>query len=318
MAWSTSRPAKSPDPETAAQHLKDALKFLLYFAAVIVCGCALAPPLWWAGQALGAALEIELLTDQTFQRYFNRAILVAAVVLLWPLFRWLDIRSFADFQLRRNRRAARDAGVGFAAAFLLLLAMGGVSVACGIYELQEIIRWYKYWKIPGTMTAVSLLEEALFRGVILGLVMRSSTPLAAAVFSSALYSIVHFLKPQEVDLGPVHWLSGFQLLPYSFHQFAEPLLVLGGFTTLFAIGLVLAQTRLATRSLWLPIGLHAGWIAGNRVFNITFKQQEVVWPWFGPRIEIGLAPLATVILTGLLLHLLLRRRAHDDAAAEAG
>ncbi len=304
-ASSTSLPAKSLHLN---DHVKDAGKFLAYFVAIVVVGCSIAPPLWWAGQAIGSALGIELLTDQTFQRYFNRAILVAAVVLLWPLFHWLKIKSFAEFQLTRNPARWRDLGIGFAAAFVILLLMGMISIVFSIYELQEIIRWHKYWKIPATMTAVSLLEEALFRGIILGLVLRSARPVAAAVFTSALFSIVHFLKPKEVDIGEISWLSGFQLLPYSFHQFTEPLLVLGGFTTLFAIGMVLAQSRLATRSLWMPIGLHAGWIAGNRVFNITFKQQDVVWPWFGPRIEIGLAPLVTVIITGILIYLLTRNR----------
>lgn len=288
--------------------MKAALLFLAYFLGVIVLGCLVAPPLWWAGQAVGGALGLDILTDQTFQRYFNRAVLVAAVVLFWPLFKALDIRAWSDFRLRRNPRPVRDLGLGFASAIVLLLAMGLVSVAAGIYELQEVIRWGKYGKIPGTMAAVSLLEELLFRGVILGLVMRTSGAWTAAIFSSALFSIVHFLKPREVDIGPVDWLSGFELLPYSFHQFAEPWLVLGGFTTLLAIGLVLAVSRLRTASLWMPIGLHAGWIAGNRVFNITFKQQDVAWPWFGPRIEIGLAPLATVVLTGVVVLALTRHR----------
>ena len=45
------------------------------------------------------------------------------------------------------------------------------------------------------------------------------------------------------------------------------MLVLAGFTTLFLIGLILADARLQTRSLWLPIGLHAGWILASGAFN---------------------------------------------------
>lgn len=288
--------------------MKDALKFIVYLLAVLVLGCLIAPPLWWVGQGLGSVFGLEILTEQTFQRYFNRAVLIAAVVLLWPLIRWLDIRSWSDFGLRSNPQSLHHVATGFVLAFGLLLVMGLASVTLGIYDFQSTIRWSKFWKIPGTMLAVSLLEEVLFRGAILGLVMRTARPMTAAFFTSALYSIVHFLKPLEIELDAIIWTSGFALLPFSFHQFADPLLVLGGFSTLFAIGIVLALTRLSTRSLWLPIGLHAGWIAGNRVFNITFKQQDTLWPWFGPRIEIGLAPLLTVLITGLTLAWLLHRK----------
>ncbi len=288
--------------------MKYALRITACLMAVVVLGCLLAPPLWWAGQSVGSALGLELLTGQSFQRYFNRSMLVAAVVLLWPLIRWLEITSWRDFGLARNPQAFKDAVIGFVLAIGLLLAMGLVSVGLGVYDVQGTIRWGKFWKIPGTMLAVSLIEEVLFRGVILGLVLRTARPFTGVLFTSALFSIIHFLKPMEVELATISWASGFALLPYSFHQFADPVLVLGGFSTLFAIGVVLALTRLATRSLWMPIGLHAGWIAGNRVFNITFKQQDTLWPWFGPRIEIGLAPLATVILTGLVLAWLLKKQ----------
>ena len=75
-----------------------------------------------------------------------------------------------------------------------------------------------------------------------------------------LFSILHFLKSPEQSTDTVTWLSGFVSLGNSFSQFAEPLLVTAGFTTLFLLGWILADARVRTHSLWLPIGLHAGWI----------------------------------------------------------
>jgi hypothetical protein len=64
-----------------------------------------------------------------------------------------------------------------------------------------------------------------------------------------LYSIVHFLKAPEQTSTTVGWLSGFNSIANGFAQFADPLLVLAGFTTLFLIGWILADARLQTRSL---------------------------------------------------------------------
>jgi hypothetical protein len=84
-------------------------------------------------------------------------------------------------------------------------------------------------------------------------------------------------------------------------------MLLGGFATLFAIGMVLAWSVLRTGNIWMAVGLHMGWIAANRFFHILFRRRDDLPPWFGERIEIGVAPLLTVVATGLLLALLIRR-----------
>ena len=85
---------------------------------------------------------------------------------------------------------------------------------------------------------VALLEEALFRGALQGVVRRTATDGAALVFVAALFAAVHFLKPPENAVAPheVAWWSGFALVPQAFWQFGEPKLLLGGFTTLFLVG----------------------------------------------------------------------------------
>ncbi len=280
---------------------------------MLLLACLIAPPLWWGGQWAIETFDLQFLAKYEFQKYFNRSILIAAVLLLVPAARYLQLTKWRQFGLQRNPHPWRDLGVGFALAFVLLIAMGLISYAMDWHRIQNEIRWDKFAKIPMTAGAVSILEEVLFRGVLLALVMRTAPKLVAVLFISALYSILHFLKPLNRQLDEITWLSGFEILPDSFHRFADPLLVMGGFFTLFAIGLVLAHTRLRTASLWMPIGLHAGWIAGNRVFSILFKQREVVYPWYGPSIEVGLAPLLTVILTGVIAAWYLRnRRIHSS------
>ena len=51
------------------------------------------------------------------------------------------------------------------------------------------------------------------------------------------------------------------------------MMVLAAFATLFLIGCILADARVLTRSLWLPIGLHAGWIFASGTFSWLARPQ---------------------------------------------
>jgi membrane protease YdiL (CAAX protease family) len=99
----------------------------------------------------------------------------------------------------------------------------------------------------------------------------------------------------------VNWTSGFISLTHSFDQFAEPMLVLAGFATLFLIGVVLACARLRTRSLWLPIGLHGGWVFANGAFNKIAHREITALPWLGKSLLIGVVPLGVCFVSWVLL-----------------
>lgn len=281
----------------------DLAKILLYFAATIALAALLAPPLFWAGRALGGAgPAAAMLAEMDFQRYFNRAFLIAALALLWPLARALRIRSVADFGIEPNRRWRGDLLFGFGAAMACIWAYGAVLLAAGLSEFKDPLPWHRIPSALGTAAAVSVIEEAFFRGGLLGVLLRTLGRRSALVAVSAIYSIVHFLKPPEGAIPPesVTWLSGFALVPLVFRQFAEPLLLLSGFGTLFLLGWIFGAATVATRSLWLAIGLHAGAILAARSFSVLTKRQEAMLPWVGENLATGLAPLAAL---GLLLGL---------------
>ena len=92
---------------------------------------------------------------------------------------------------------------------------------------------------------------------------------------------------------------------HSFDQFGSPLLVLAVWTTLFLIGIILAYARLRTQSLWLPIGLHAGWIFGNGVFNRIAHREVTVLPWLGKSLLVGVVRLGICLISWLILKLFL-------------
>ena len=118
-------------------------------------------------------------------------------------------------------------------------------------------------------------------------------------WTSGLFALVHFLKPDPaVRVPEVGWLSGFALVPHSFHQFAEPLLFVGGFGTLLTLGLVLGVALRRTGSLWMSIGFHGGLVLAKGVFLKAFGQVAELPPWAGPQLQVGLAPVCALVLAG--------------------
>jgi membrane protease YdiL (CAAX protease family) len=292
--------------------LKALGQILLYLVATVLIGALLAPPLYWIAHAAAAHLhngQVTAFIAQTdFQRFFDRAITIAALMLLWPLLRALRIENFGyDLGLRRDRRGWRRLATGFALALVTLLALGAVLIFTGVYRMREHMSYGKLAWLPVTAITVSLLEEILFRGALQGAVRKTTVDGFAMVMVAILFAAVHFLKPPAHGIAPaaIRWWSGLALLPDTLDQFGQPALLLGGFSTLLVVGLILGYARDRTRSLWMPVGLHAGWALGKMALLAVTRHSEA-WPWLGPDILIGLAPLLTLLATWVILWLMLR------------
>jgi uncharacterized protein len=294
--------------------LKDAARLLLYLAGIVLLGALAAPPLFWLGQSLIAHGILPSLARFDFESYFHRALLMAALILLWPLLRALRIGSWRGLALERNPRAGADLTIGFAIAAIPLLCCGAFIIALHIYSLRHAFLWQKMPTVLVAASIVPVLEELLFRGFILGVLLRSFSRLGALLLTSGLFSIVHFLKApdQTTPNDAVRWFSGFDSIAHSFGQFADPILLAAGFLTLFAIGCILADARLQTSSLWLPIGLHAGWIFGNGTFSKAAHRETLALPWLGKDLLVGIVPLILALASWALMRLWVK---HADARA---
>jgi len=294
--------------------LKDAARLLLYLAGVVLLGALVAPPLFWLGQSLIAHEILPSLARFDFESYFHRALLVAALILLWPLLWALRIGNWHGLALEKNPRAGSDLTIGFAIAVIPLFCCGAVIIALHIYSLRHAFLWQKMPTVLVAASIVPVLEELLFRGFILGVLLRSFSRLGALLLTSGLFSIVHFLKApdQTTPNDAVRWFSGFDSIAHSFGQFADLMLLAAGFLTLFAIGCILADARLQTSSLWLPIGLHAGWIFANGIFSKAAHRETLALPWLGKDLLVGIAPLILALASWVLMRLWVK---HADARA---
>lgn len=302
----------------------------LFFASVVGLGAVLAPPLFhlgkgyasWAVESghadtplLGALASEAARAD--FARYFNRGILVAALVLIWPFARLLKLRR-SDFPTLLPRRSGLAAIVrGLAVAGLPFLALATVLAISPWFRANPDASWTSLILAPlVAAAAVAILEEWLFRGAFTSLVARSFSPGATLWFIAVLFAILHFLQPPEglrVPDGAVGGATGFVFAGVILGRLLDPADFLAGFATLLAVGLLLGWARHRTGSIWLGVGLHAAWVFILKAFSAATRRETgagETLPWLGGDLRTGLLPLAVLALTGLVLAVTLRRRDH--------
>ncbi len=298
-------------------------KLLLYLLAVMVGGALLSVPLFHLGKGAQAWLQASSWKDASltawllkeierahFTRYFNRAVLVCAIVLIWPFMRWVRLDRRLLPAWRPWGSGLRQWAAGFLLAAGLLLALGMVFCQIGAYQLRPDARWLKLGEPITAALGAGIVEEFFFRGLLLGLLLRTMSTRGALVSGTFVFALVHFLKPPEgwqIEDAAVTWGSGFLVLKQIAIGFGDVQFLLAEFATLFAVGWVLARARMQTGALWAGIGLHGGWVFGLKYFSALTNHAGGWLPWIGANLKIGLAPLLTVLLTGWLASLLLPR-----------
>ena len=303
---------KSSDPAVA-------WKLIAYFAAVMVGAAILTPVLFWAGKSFAASMDASgsegfgwlssALRRGDFSRYFNRAVLIMAIVLVYPMVRWAGFDRSLFPKWSPASSGLRHCLVGFFGAAALLLLLGWGLIGGGAYKLKPEPSWSSVGSALVAAFSVGFIEEFFFRGALLGLFLKSLSRAQALIWCTFIFAIVHFLKPPESFVllpESVTWLSGFAMIGQILKSFSNLNFLLAEFLTLFAVGWVLAQARLKTGRLWVSIGLHAGWVFGLKYFSaLTFSTRASkhgdMLPWIGTNLKVGLLPLVVVLFTGWLV-----------------
>lgn len=290
--------------------MKNSAKLLVYFVLIGLCAATFSPAVYWGGSWLAENDVLPFLKGFPFHRYFNRTAQVSALILAIPFFFWLQIRRMGDLGLERNPHWLRDLIVGFLFGSFTLAVIGVVSLGMGFYGLREAPELSKLLRITATAVGVSLFEEAFFRGLLQGILCAAMGVRWGIGLTAVLFTLAHFFRPPRDPHFPetVTAFSGFEYLGACFAFPPEMAIFVGALASLLVGGLIFSICREKTHSLWLPIGLHAGWIFYQQGFHVVAKYQVKPplsqMPWIGPAqvsgaVPIGLLPLAALILTGL-------------------
>ncbi|MFZ9936233.1 MAG: CPBP family intramembrane glutamic endopeptidase [Luteolibacter sp.] len=308
--------------------LGDVLKVWLYAVASVWLGAWLAPLLFNAGKALAEVSQgrttngfFEWLAGHCrtadFPAFFLAGWGLAAVVLILPWMEWLHARrgvrtGGSGLGLRKNPRGGWHALAGFLLAAGLLLPLGIALVPAGYLKLRDPGPEWPGMAMRAMWMAwlIALVMEVFFRGVALGVFLRGMRPAAALGMSAAFFALVlSVIPPHDLSVpDPEQPRVGFELLRLMAVRFADAAVVLTEFVPLLALGLVLGYARWRTASLWLPLGLHAGWWFARELLRRLGSSPEAMQPPLAAGLLLhGLVPLAALVAAGALAHFLTRK-----------
>lgn len=218
--------------------------------------------------------------DSPFRRVNDRIVLICVLGLLVPAYRMSGLRGRADFGIPKRSDWARLFGAGLIVAAASMLLVYLIGLFAGVYgptEVNGVVG--QLLNIVIGMLLIGVIEEILFRGYILNALRKSLGPVAAILLSSALFAVVHFIKPAEPEITN-RWYSGFLLFTNLFSSAGDTFWP--EVCTLFCMGTVLATLSYWTRSVYICIGLHAGWVWIMMLFRLfTENQGRLVW-LYGP------------------------------------
>ncbi len=209
----------------------------------------------------------------------------------------------ADLDLRPNSHWGRDLCSGVVISLVPLLLCGALLIAFHVYAFRHSFAWSRFGKMLLASITVPFVEEAFFRAIVLGVLLRARRKYVAMFAVSVIFAAVHFLKAPERTSEIVTWMSGFRSIAHAVDGIGDPMLLAAALATLFFIGWVLADARVLTYSLWLSIGLHAGLIFGSAAFSRLARQQALGFPWIEKNMLVGIIPLGVVALTWVIMRI---------------
>lgn len=315
--------------------LGDVLKTVCYAVASVLLGAWLSSWLYQAGMALAEVSEgkrtnrvLDGLADicrvAPFEGYYRAGLVVAGVVLLFPYFEWLRLGAGSGQRLRRDGHGWLHGATGFLWSAGLLAGLGVALVLAGSFTWGGDAPPWREWLRVSLPWAVglALVQECLFRGVVLGLFLRALKPVAALAGVAVLFAVLRFVfDPQGASgVDPEAGGAGFAMLSATFGRLSQPTVWASEFLPLLALGGLLGFARWRTSALWLPVGLHAGWLFAEYVFRsrteFVARPDAVAGILAGESLHQGLIPVAALLVSGVMVYFLTVRNDERDAESE--
>ena len=220
-----------------------------------------------------------------------------------------------------------DLAMGFAlsvasmALLMLLMSWADVFTPYLRYSPARALQRFASALLAGV--TVAFLEELLFRGVIFKGLYEELGRLRGYLFGALFFSAIHFVKPLSEDRPTgLDAMTGIRYLAGSFQPFLNLDSLFPGLLGLFLIGAVLCYAFERTGSLYLSIGLHAGWIFSLKTLRVfgNFTREDLGWQ-FGssdPKIVSGVVTWLGILLVAVAVGRLTRRRTRRFADPPAG
>jgi membrane protease YdiL (CAAX protease family) len=311
------RPAPMNRPIQDRPRLNPAGVLCGYLLGVFLGGALLAPWLWSLAQTVvpGSGLA-----QHPFRRYVDRSLLGLALLGIWPMARAGWFPGWRRVGFSWGPCSARELVLGLSGGVASLAAVAALALGLGARSwlphppaglfMTHLVR------AVGAAVAVSFLEELLFRGMVFGSLRRRYSFAVSATLSSGLFAMIHFFRRPDPPASVGPW-TGFEMLGRMLGGWADVGALFPGILTLGMIGGLLAWCRERTGSLWLPFGLHAGWIFWFKSYQFltvaTARGDRGARWWGSIRLHDGWATFVVLALTAVVfVRALGKPKAGDD------
>jgi len=202
--------------------------------------------------------------------------LVPLVVICWIWIARVPRGGIKEaFGLTGARDPIRTVGMGLLFGVTAMVTLNGVLFALGARTWEPELG---YGALMGKAVlyllqalALGLLEEVLFRGVLHGRLRAAAGPAVAVWLGSFIFAAAHFLRPPK-DRQPEAW---WDTMPACFAGLHNMLTERWReFLGLLLVGLVLALIREGRRTIYLAMGVHAGWVWVRFVSNKIVEEVD--------------------------------------------
>ncbi|MGY8813409.1 MAG: CPBP family intramembrane glutamic endopeptidase [Gammaproteobacteria bacterium] len=183
----------------------------------------------------------------------------------------LDLKTIG-LQPFRNKQL-RMAGWGFIAGLIIILMLAMSLLITNVYGFHvgrdTTISKILVLLISALATGiiVSVFEEIVFRGALLQGLYKNTSVLIAVISTSIIYALLHFIDYPDTADGEV--INFFTALSQFIPAYSNLLSIenYDAFLTLFILGVLFAMIRIKTNSIIQCIFLHAGIVAGIKLFR---------------------------------------------------
>lgn len=238
-----------------------------------------------------------------------------ALIFLLVFSRRLQIVSLLLVGLRPPRRGFLHLFSGLSIGFVSLGMALAITVLCGVRTARPNLHLVRLCedmaRVAINAMLVGTIEECLFRGIVLQIFLQDMRAWVAITVTSIAFSALHFLGGSLVlPLGFDPWV-GFSAI--SIMMIPQGAAAAPEFVGIFLVSAVLSYAYIWGRSLYLPIGLHAGWVFTLQASRLLFTRDRLAAPWFfgGGLMVTGVLGIIMLICVLVFLYLVWGRSLRD-------
>ena len=218
-----------------------------------------------------------------FGKIVNKSTQILLILSIFPTSYYLKINKaelgFAPLQIFLKQLL-----VGFGLGFITLMPVFIVLYLLGVHVLDDTQIWSTSFVFKNLVISlllallISLIEEPLFRGLLLVSLHKKLSAMSAIVISASYYAALHFINNNShIGAQDLNIYSGFTLVTEAFTKLLNPA-IFSAFLALLMVGIFLGVLRTQVKSsLGFCIGCHTCWVwqikMNKKLFNTDFNSE---------------------------------------------